>query len=114
MNIDYPADIEGVWTYVYYSYSADANKAVAFIKYGNDDIKTSVHVTTHTPTKYLRFILGGNDAGRYPGFNGLFTSVTMTSVPGAFVDKAEDVLAYIGKNPAPVAGPEPLNVKLVE
>ena len=31
-NINYP-DIEGLWTYVYYSYSD--SKAVGFIKYGN-------------------------------------------------------------------------------
>ena len=34
-NNNYPEDIEGVWTYVYYSYSDDKNKAVGFIKYGN-------------------------------------------------------------------------------
>lgn len=37
-NINFPADIEGLWTYVYYSYSSDENKAVAHIKYGNQEI----------------------------------------------------------------------------
>jgi hypothetical protein len=32
--MNYPADIEGLWTYVYYSYSLDDRKAVAFIKFG--------------------------------------------------------------------------------
>jgi len=27
-------DIEGVWTYVYFSYSGKLNSAVAFVKYG--------------------------------------------------------------------------------
>lgn len=41
-NIDYPSDIDGLWTYVYYSYSAEQKKAVAFIKFGDTEepIKT--------------------------------------------------------------------------
>jgi hypothetical protein len=34
-NVNYPEDIEGLWTYVYYSYSADENKAIAFLKFGD-------------------------------------------------------------------------------
>jgi hypothetical protein len=30
-NIDYPADIEGLWTFVYYSYNRADKQAVAFI-----------------------------------------------------------------------------------
>lgn len=26
-NVNYPEDIEGLWTYVYYSYSVEENKA---------------------------------------------------------------------------------------
>lgn len=66
-NINFPADIEGLWTYVYYSYSSDENKAVAHIKYGNQEIQTKTLPTTHQMTKLLRFILGGNDEKRYPG-----------------------------------------------
>lgn len=36
MNINYPADIEGLWTYIHYSYSFDLRKAVALVKYGDD------------------------------------------------------------------------------
>jgi hypothetical protein len=35
LNVDYPADIEGLWTYVYYSFSVEENQAVGFIKYGD-------------------------------------------------------------------------------
>jgi len=38
-------------------------------------------------TKYVKFILGGNDEKRYPGFNGIFTSVTFSTSYGAYVDK---------------------------
>jgi len=72
-NIDYPADIEGVWTYIYYSYSDDKSRALGFIKYGNADFKSIRHDVTHPNTKFVRFVLGGNDEGRYPGFNGVFT-----------------------------------------
>lgn len=34
-NINYPVDIEGLWTYVYYSYSVKDKKAIAFIQYAN-------------------------------------------------------------------------------
>ena len=33
-NINYPDDIEGLWTYFYYSYSVSEKKAVALVKYG--------------------------------------------------------------------------------
>jgi hypothetical protein len=63
-------DIEGVWTYVYYSYSVTLKRAVAFIKYATDEAKRIQFDVTHPPTNYLRFILGGKDQDRYPGFNG--------------------------------------------
>jgi len=69
-NINYPADIEGLWTYFYYSYSVAEKKAVAFVKYGDGEPLSAEHSVTHNPTKYLRFLLGGKDQNRYPGFNG--------------------------------------------
>lgn len=72
-NINFPEDIEGLWTYIYYSYSEDKSKAVALIKYGGADIIGEKIEVNHPDTKYVKFVLGGNDEGRYPGFNGLFT-----------------------------------------
>jgi hypothetical protein len=37
----------------------------------------------------VRFILGGNDEGRYPGFNGVFTQVTFGTKEGTFIDTAD-------------------------
>jgi len=31
-------DIEGVWTYIYFSYGVKTNTAVGFIKYGDKDV----------------------------------------------------------------------------
>jgi hypothetical protein len=42
-NVDHPADIEGVWTYVYYSYSTKENNAIAFIKFGDGDFTQVTH-----------------------------------------------------------------------
>lgn len=96
-NNNFPDDIEGLWTYIYYSYNAELNKAVGFIKYGSQDFQRVVHETTHPLTKYLRFILGGNDAKRYPGFNGLFTSVTF-STDNAYVSDVDKLNVYLIKN----------------
>ena len=35
VNNNFPTDIEGLWTYVYYSYSRTNRRAVGFIKYGD-------------------------------------------------------------------------------
>jgi len=61
---------------------------VAFIKYGSEEPKSITHTITHQPTKSVRFVLGGNDEGRYPGFNGLFTSVTF-GTSNAFIGTME-------------------------
>jgi hypothetical protein len=36
VNINYPDDIEGLWTYIYYSYGKNVTKAVGFAKFGGD------------------------------------------------------------------------------
>jgi hypothetical protein len=63
-------------------------------------LKSIAHKTTHEAVKYVRFILGGNDAGRYPGFNGQFTSVSF-STQGAYVEDAEKLNSYLANNKAP-------------
>jgi len=71
-NINYPEDIDGLWTYIYYSYSAENKKAVAFILFGDDDTpKKAVSEVFNPPSKYLKFTIGGTDQNRYPGFNGM-------------------------------------------
>lgn len=94
-NINFPADIEGLWTFVYYSYSEEKSRAVAHIKYGNENTQSVRIDVDHPDTKFVRFILGGNDEGRYPGFNGIFTSVTFGATKGVFIDTTEQVNAYL-------------------
>jgi hypothetical protein len=54
-------DIEGVWTYVYFSFSAKQKLAVALIKYGAEEFKRVEIQVSHNAPSFLRFILGGND-----------------------------------------------------
>ena len=61
VNNNFPEDIEGLWTYVYYSYSEQAKKAIGLIKYGKGEFNIINHDTIHEKTKYVKFILGGND-----------------------------------------------------
>ena len=45
--------------------------------------------------------MGGNDAKRYPGFNGVYTSVVFTTTGGAFVESKAVFDKFIEKNQAP-------------
>jgi len=34
-NVNYPEDIEGLWTYVFYSHNRNLKRSVGFIKFGD-------------------------------------------------------------------------------
>jgi len=38
-RVDAPADIEGLWTYVYYSHSRDLSRSVGFMQFGTEEAK---------------------------------------------------------------------------
>jgi hypothetical protein len=59
----------------------------------------------HPSTEYLRFILGGRDENRYPGFNGLFTRVFYSIEDGAFVDSVEQLNSFLK-----LQGPRPSEI----
>ncbi|CAD8058815.1 unnamed protein product [Paramecium sonneborni] len=92
LNVDYPNDIEGVWTYIYYSYSRQSEQAIGHIKFGNQKFSTIKQNVKHAPTIYLRFILGGNDQDRYPAFNGIFTKITFGIRAGTFIQSSEQLI----------------------
>jgi hypothetical protein len=49
------ADIEGVWTFVYFSYSKDEKKAVVFLKYDdNTEIMRRDIPCYHGEVEYLK------------------------------------------------------------
>ena len=37
--LNYPADIEGLWTYIYYSHSRDLSRSVAFMQFGTEEAR---------------------------------------------------------------------------
>jgi hypothetical protein len=94
-NVNYPENLDGVWTYIYYSYSAEKKKAVAYIKFGDTDIQKVEHQVTHPTTKYVKFSVGGTDDKRYPGFNGLLSGIYFSAKPGVFIDNDDDIQAKL-------------------
>ena len=52
-------DIEGLWTYVYYSYSLRLKKAVGHVKVGTSKLESFSIPATHNSPTFLRMIIGG-------------------------------------------------------
>ncbi|CAD8123997.1 unnamed protein product [Paramecium sonneborni] len=95
-------DIEGVWTYIHFSFSPLKKKAVAFVHANKQTQQIEFGGITHEAPKKLRFILGGNDLKLYPGFNGQFTRPVLKIGPGSFIGSPEDVQKYaLSCNPLP-------------
>jgi hypothetical protein len=51
--------IEGVWTFVYFSYSKNAKKAVGYLKIGGLDMTRVEIEANHKSVFYLQFMFGG-------------------------------------------------------
>ncbi|CAD8158474.1 unnamed protein product [Paramecium pentaurelia] len=82
-NID--PNFEGLWPYIYYSYSNVKARAVRIIKYRNDESKAIHHYVTHPGTR-LKFILVGNVGVQYPGIDDIIPQATFSVSLGAFID----------------------------
>ena len=88
-NNNFPDDIEGVWTYLYYSHGRNQKRTVGFIKYGDAAQQRIQFDVTHPVSQYAKFYLAGKNTG-YPGFNGQFFKVVYRLGAGAFVDSQDD------------------------
>lgn len=98
---NYPEDIEGLWTFVYFSYSRNARRAVGFAQYG--PAATPVRIqsdVTHPDHSQLKFVLGGKQFA-YPGFNGIFANVIYKLGAGAFVDNLEQFINVVAGTKKP-------------
>lgn len=85
-------DIEGVWTYVYYSYSMKQQRAVGFIKYTNEEKVRRIQFDVEHPyTQQLKFVLGGRDLNKYPAFNGVFAQIIYSVENGAFISDLNEL-----------------------
>lgn len=95
-------DIEGLWTYLYFSYSGRLKKAVGLAKFGASGkvAQVTMDVTHDIPT-YLRLVVGGKQFS-YPGFNGQFTNPVFKIGDGAYVNSELELFDYNLKcNPYP-------------
>jgi hypothetical protein len=52
-------DLEGIWTFIYYSYSSNHKKVVGYVKIGGLPIRTILIDTVHRKANYLLFKFGG-------------------------------------------------------
>ncbi|CAD8193826.1 unnamed protein product [Paramecium pentaurelia] len=95
-------DIEGVWTFFYFSYSNTFNKAVGFIKYSDQDSQSITINAYHETIIYLKLIIGGSDLSIYPAINGQFTKATFKIGSTAFIDTIDKLNKYaLECNPQP-------------
>lgn len=101
-NVNYPGDIEGLWTYVYYSHSRVVKRSVGFIQFGPAGTPQRIqHDVTHPTISYLKFVLAGAQFS-YPGVNGIFLKVVYKIGPGAFLDTIDNYNQfYATQAPAP-------------
>jgi hypothetical protein len=96
-------DIEGVWTYVYFSYSAPKRAATAFLKYADSERIFSLNFdATHPVPTYFRFVMGGTDLSQYVGFNGQFARPVLRVGFGSYLSNAKELNQYaLSCNPSP-------------
>lgn len=52
-NINFAADIEGLWTFIWHSHSLDENQSIGFVKYGADKALKIVQNAKHTSPAFL-------------------------------------------------------------
>lgn len=61
-NTQTPDDIEGLWTYHYFSFNKATKKAVSFFKFGEANAIIQNFDNINLPIiNYLKFILGGKN-----------------------------------------------------
>lgn len=79
-------DIEGVWTFVYMSYSLPKTTAVNIIRYdGVNQVEHRELRVNHGLVEYLKVVIGKDPW--HPAFNGQIANIAIKFGPGAFVDK---------------------------
>ena len=95
-------DIEGLWTYTYFSYSHKLEKATAFLSFPKEDAVKLEFDVTHDVPKYLRLILGGHELGIYPGLNGQYTRPILNIGVSSFLATFEEFKSFaVACNPQP-------------
>ena len=97
----YPEDIEGLWTFVYFSHGRNVKRSVGFIQYGPQATPVRIQSdVTHPDHSLMKFVLGGKQFS-YQGFNGIFANVIYKLGAGAFVDNMEQFIAVVAGTKKP-------------
>ncbi|CAK59383.1 unnamed protein product (macronuclear) [Paramecium tetraurelia] len=85
-------DIEGVWTYIHFSYKQ--GQAVGIMKI-EDNTKIVVLDAMHEQPNFLRLIIGGSNLNQYPGFNGQISSPIFKIGAGSFVNTEDEFNKFV-------------------
>ena len=82
-----PLDVDGIWSFIYYSYSVKEKKATAFVRFLTSDPLLSAYQThtftdvTHPLTKLVRLNIGGTLVGNVAynrnNLNGIVSRVNL-------------------------------------
>lgn len=89
-NVNHPADIEGLWTFIYFSHSLNDKQTAIFARFGNEKLIKVIVPAVHVVPSYLKFYLGGNNMN-YAAFNGQFSDVIFSTGKGAFKNQDADI-----------------------
>jgi hypothetical protein len=95
-NIGFPEDIEGVWSFLYFSHSKATKRTTAIIKYGTQNPQRVAWDFSHPTLNYINFIIGGKQF-QYPGFQGQFYRILFRVQQGAFVDTVDQFNTLLGQ-----------------
>ncbi|CAD8162366.1 unnamed protein product [Paramecium octaurelia] len=85
-------DIEGVWTYIHFSYKQ--GQAVGILRI-EDTTKIVALDALHEQPNFLRLIIGGSDLNQYPGFNGQISSPIFKIGDGSFVNAEDEFNKFV-------------------
>ena len=97
-------DIEGTWTFIYFSYSRSEKKVVAWMQLGSEAPKSATNSVVHPEISYLKFKLAGKEFN-YSSFNGQFTKLALRVGKGAYIGDMAGLKKYMDD-----LGPQPTGV----
>jgi hypothetical protein len=87
---------EGIWTFLYFSYSLDEQLAVAMLKFdGYDEVQYATMKCNHGKVNFLRFTLGSAAPHFYARFNGQFANYAVKLGKSAFVRNYDASRKYL-------------------
>ena len=91
----YPDDIEGVWSFFYFSYNKKEKQAVGFQQIGTSGFQRVEFSVVHKKMEgFAKFLLGGKHLN-YPGANGQFANAKIAFGRFSYASTTESVIKKI-------------------